>query len=154
NRAGRFEILTSPADRAPSESTATTEADNRNTRLSWATQLAPHRFAEPNSVVTAMTETTDGKVWLGTRDKGLFYLREGRVFAAVKEQSNRRINCLLASENRELWIGTDTGLARWNGAEVSSVGVPSSLRHIQIHSMIRDHDANIWVGTAGGLIRV
>ena len=152
--AGRFEILTSSADRAPSKGTTTTETDDRNTRLSWATQLEPHRFAEPNSVVISMAETTDGKVWLGTRDKGLFYISEGRVFAAEKGQSNSRINCLLALENRELWFGTDRGIVRWNGAEVTLVGVSSSLRHIQVLSMTRDHDSNIWVGTAGGLIRV
>src|SRR5262249_35645794 len=76
NRAGNFEILTFQADRALSVGTATAEADDRSTRLSWATQLEPHRFAEPNSAVTAMAETTDGKVWLGTQDKGLFYMNE------------------------------------------------------------------------------
>src|SRR5262249_27249474 len=96
NRAGRFEILTSPADRAPSKTTATTEADNRNTRLSWATQLAPHRFAKPDSAVTAMAETTSGRVWLGTQDKGLFYMDDGRVSTSLKGQFGRRINCLLA----------------------------------------------------------
>jgi ligand-binding sensor domain-containing protein/signal transduction histidine kinase len=151
---GRFEILTSPADRAPSEESATKEADNRSTVLSWATQLAPHRFAEPNSVVTSMAENTDGKVWLGTRNKGLFYMSEGKVLAAMKGQSNSKINCLLTLDNRELWVGTDTGIVRWNDAEVTSVGVPSSLRHIPVLSMIRDHDSNIWVGTDRALIRV
>jgi len=154
NRAGRFEILTAPAERAPSEGTATTEADNRNTALSWATQLAPHRFAEPNSAVISMAETTDGKIWLGTQEKGLFYMSEGRVLAAAKGQFNHRINCLLSLENRELWVGTDRGVVRWNGAEVTSAGVPSSLHDVQIRSMIRDHDSNIWVGTASGLVRV
>jgi ligand-binding sensor domain-containing protein/signal transduction histidine kinase len=154
SRAGKFEILTSLGDRAPSEGTATMEGDNRSTRLSWATHLAPHRFAEPDSVVISMAESTDGKVWLGTQDKGLFYMSGGRIFAAGEGQSNRRINCLLALENRELWLGTDRGILRWNGTEVTSLGVSSSLRRIQVLSMIRDHDSNIWVGTARGLIRV
>jgi ligand-binding sensor domain-containing protein len=154
NRGGRFEILTSPADRAPAEGTATTEADNRNTRFSWATQLVAHRFAAPNSVVISIAETSDGRVWLGTQDKGLFYMSGGKVLAARRGQFNYRINCLLALENRELWVGTDRGLVRWNGAEVTSAGVPSPLRHVQILSMVRDHDGSIWVGTVSGLIRV
>ena len=154
SRGGRFEILTAPADRASAEGTATTEADNRNTRFSWATQLVAHRFAAPNSVITSIAETPDGKVWLGTQDKGLFYMSGGRVFAAPRGQFNYRVNCLLASENRELWVGTDRGIVRWNGTEVTSAGVPLPLRNVQILSMIRDHDGNLWVGTPSGLIRV
>jgi len=154
NRGGKFEILTSPVDRAPAEGTATTEADNRNTRFSWATQLVAHRFAAPNSVITSIAETPDGKVWLGTQDRGLFYMSGGRVSAVTKGQFNYRTNCLLALENRELWVGTDTGILRWNGAEVTSAGIPPRLRNVQILSMIRDHDGNLWVGTAKGLIRV
>jgi signal transduction histidine kinase/ligand-binding sensor domain-containing protein len=136
------------------EATATTEADTRNTRLSWAIGFRPQRFAEPNSAVTAMAETADGKVWLGTRDKGLFYMSQGQVFAAGKGLPTSKVNCLLTTENPELWIGTDGGMVRWNGAEVSSAGVPPALRHSQVLSMIRDRNSNIWVGTSGGLIRV
>src|SRR5215468_9960470 len=154
NHDGRFEILTSPADRAPAEGTATTEADNRNTRFSWATQLVAHRFAAPNSVIISTAETSDGKMWLGTQDKGLFYMSGGRVFAAPRGQFNYRINCLLALANRELWVGTDRGMVRWDGAKVTLAGVPSLLRRGRILSMIRDRDGNLWVGTASGLIRV
>ena len=153
-RAGKYEILMSPSELSPPETSATTEADTRNTRLSWAIGFRPQRLAPPNSAVTAMAETADGRVWLGTRDKGLFYMSEGRVFAVGKGPTNTQINCLLAFENRDLWIGTDSGMVRWNGTEVTSSGVPDALRHMQVFSMIRDRNSNIWVGTAGGLVRV
>src|SRR5262249_12528900 len=35
-RAGKYEVLTSSSELAPPETNATTEADTRNTRLSWA----------------------------------------------------------------------------------------------------------------------
>ena len=153
-RAGKYEILMSPSELSPPEAPATTEADTRNTRLSWAIGFRPQRLAPPNSAVTAMAETADGRVWLGTRDKGLFYMSQGRVFAVGDGLPNSQINCLLAFENRELWIGTDRGMVRWNGTGVTSSGVPDALRHIRVFSMIRDRNSNIWVGTAGGLIRV
>jgi ligand-binding sensor domain-containing protein/signal transduction histidine kinase len=152
--AGKYEILMSPSELSPPEATATTEADTRNTRLSWAIGFRPQRLAPPNSAVTAMAETADGNVWLGTRDKGLFYMSQGRVFAVGQGLANTQINCLLAFENRELWIGTDSGMVRWSGTGVTSSGVPDALRHIRVFSMIRDRNSNIWVGTAGGLIRV
>jgi signal transduction histidine kinase/ligand-binding sensor domain-containing protein len=154
-RVGKFGNLTSPMQIVNSAAATMAETgDNLSSRLSWATGVATHRLAEPNSAVLSMAETTDGKVWLGTRDKGLFYVSQGRVFAASRELANTKINCLLALENQGLWIGTDRGMVRWNGAEVTSVGVPSSLRRTQVVSMIRDRDSNVWVGTSAALIRV
>ena len=154
-RNGKFEALSPMSDLANSSTAA--EPINRDvlsSRLSWATGVTPHRFAEPNSAVTAIAETGDGMVWLGTRDKGLFYLSEGRVVAAPEGPSNIKINCLLALNSRELLIGTDKGILRWNGTAVTSQGVPGALRHRQTLSIVRDRDSNIWVGTAGGLMRI
>src|SRR5262249_50481149 len=60
---------------------------------------------------------------------------------------------LLAGEY-DLWIGTDHGIARWNGVEVTSDGVPEELRRVVALSMIRDRDSNVWiVSGAGDLMR-
>lgn len=151
----RFEVLTSPDEPTSSKSTATQEIeDEQSSRLSWATGVTPHRYAEPNSAVLSMAETRDGKVWLGTQDKGLFYLSQGRVFPAGKLATITEIHSLLAFENGDLWIGTDRGVMRWNGTEITSEQVPPALRHAQILSMIRDRDSNFWVGTADRLVRV
>jgi signal transduction histidine kinase/ligand-binding sensor domain-containing protein len=151
---GKFELLSPPSE-PPSPAPGTTEVttDELSSRLSWATGVVPHRFAEPNSAVVSMAETSDGKVWLGTSDKGLFYMSQGRVVPVATGLSGARINCLLTSENQELWIGTDKGVLRWDGAKVSSLAVPLPLRHLNVLSMIRDRDSNIWLGTPGGLIR-
>ena len=154
-RAGKYQSLTPSAYSTSSTTNQTTAtSDNLSSRLSWATGVATHRFAEPNSAVISTAETADGTVWLGTRDKGLFYMREGRVHPSGMKLPDVKINCLLAGEKGELWIGTDKGIARWNGSELTSEGVPPSLRQSQILSMIRDRDANLWVGTTGGLVRV
>jgi ligand-binding sensor domain-containing protein/signal transduction histidine kinase len=154
-RNGKIEPLNPALELASSSASGKSEnKDVLSSRLSWATGVTPHRFAEPNSAVTAIAETEDGKVWLGTRDKGLFYLSEGRVVSAPNGPSNVKINCLLALNGKELFIGTDKGISRWNGTALTSQGVPSALRHTQILSIIRDRDSNIWVGTAGALRRI
>ena len=80
-RAGKYQSLTPSAYSTSSTANQTTAtSDNLSSRLSWATGVATHRFAEPNSAVISTAETADGTVWLGTRDKGLFYMREGRVY--------------------------------------------------------------------------
>jgi signal transduction histidine kinase/ligand-binding sensor domain-containing protein len=148
--AGSFETLTDE----PAESEHTTAPDNLSSRLSWATGVALHSFAKPNATITTMAETIDGKIWLGALDKGLFYLKDRQIFAVPKGLDVGKINCLLPIGNGEVWIGTDDGLVRWNGTELTRRDVNPALRHSQILSMIRDRDANIWLGTSQGLLRL
>ena len=69
-----------------------------------------------------------------------------------KKLPSSKVNCLLALQNGELWIGTDGGLVQL--AESGSAEVPPPLRDKPILAMIQDRDSNVWVGTAGGLFRV
>jgi ligand-binding sensor domain-containing protein/signal transduction histidine kinase len=150
----RFESASSEPVSAKHPAGAITETpDERSTRLSWSTGLAPHRLAVPTSAVISIATSADGNIWLGTENKGLFYLREGLVSVPPKGLPATKVNCLLPVENSELWIGTDKGLVHWNGSELTRSGVPPSLLHAEVLSMLRDRDANIWVGTTRGLLR-
>jgi PAS domain S-box-containing protein len=138
--------------------------DNRFRSLSSAARLPDaagvaksfswfDRLAAPTSVAISMTQTDDGKIWLGTENQGLFYLRGGRVSSASSGQINTKINCLLPLQNSELWVGTAKGVLRWNGTALTLAGVPSSLLNLDVLSILRDRDSNIWVGTSSGLFR-
>ena len=105
-------------------------------------------------LVISMAQTADGKIWMGTRDGGLLSPSEGGVAGVAEGLPDKKVNALLAVGERELWIGTDNGLARWNGTELAQAGLSPSLEHAQILAMTRDHESNIWVGTARGLMRV
>jgi ligand-binding sensor domain-containing protein/signal transduction histidine kinase len=110
--------------------------------------------AAPSALVISMAETPGGEVWMGTRDAGLVSLKNGKFSNVVESLPDRKINCILPVGNRELWIGTDNGVVRWTGTEVTKAGVPADLNHVQILAMIRDRESNIWIGTGKGLYRV
>jgi ligand-binding sensor domain-containing protein len=151
--AGKFDVLTAPLTPGRSDSPqAAVMNDELSSRLSWATGVATHRFAKPNTSVAAIAETSDGIIWLGTPDKGLFYLKDGQVHD-VAQRVEGRINWLLPMENGELWIGTDKGILRWTGSKITREGVPSELSKVSALSAIRDRDGNIWIGTSHGLLR-
>jgi ligand-binding sensor domain-containing protein/signal transduction histidine kinase len=122
--------------------------DQRATPFSWF-----DRLAASTSVVIAIAQTDDGKIWLGTERRGLFYLQEGRVLSASNGRGDTKTNCLLPLQNSELWVGTAKGVVRWNGTELTSAGVPPSLLNLDVLSILRDRDSNIWVGTSRGLFR-
>lgn len=155
----KFEILPSGTQGQPTPAAmAVAQGDNDLfTRFSWATGVASHRLAEPNSPVVSMAETDDGRIWLGTADKGLFFLRDGRISAVETPKTNTKkaqISSLLPLENGKLLVGTDNGIFEWDGKEISQANLPSSLGHADVFAMIRDRDSNIWIGTANGLVRV
>jgi signal transduction histidine kinase/ligand-binding sensor domain-containing protein len=108
----------------------------------------------PNFHVISMAETADGTVWMGTLDVGLFSLSGGVVSSVAPGLPDRKINCLLPVGAQELWIGTDNGVVRWNGTELTRAGLPRSFEHVQTRAMVRDREANVWIGTVGGLLRI
>jgi PAS domain S-box-containing protein len=145
----RFRSLSSAALLADAARVANGEApDQRTTPFSWF-----DRLATPTSLVISMAQTDDGKIWLGTERRGLFYLQEGHVSSALNGRVDTNIKCLLPLRNSELWVGTEKGVLHWNGTELSSAGVPSSLLKVDVRSILRDRDSNIWFGTSRGLFR-
>ena len=105
-------------------------------------------------LVISMAETDDGKVWMGTREQGLYYLNNGRVSSITSGLPDKKINSLLAIDNHDLWISTDNGVGRWNGTEFTPAGASHALEHVQGLVMMKDRESNVWVGRPGGLFRL
>lgn len=108
--------------------------------------------AELPRLIISMAETADGKVWLGSREQGLYYFHQGQV-SAFERKLPAKINTLLSRNGRDLWIGTDQGLVRWDG-ESSQVEIFKQLAGAQIVAVAADRDSNVWVGTSNGLARI
>src|SRR5829696_10531017 len=54
-----------------------------------------------------------------------------------------------------VWIGTDKGVVRWTGTEISTSGIPGVLTSLQALAMIRDRAGSIWIAAGpDGLVRV
>ena len=113
---------------------------------------APGNF--PRSPVLAVAQASDGIIWSGTRGAGLFRLDGGRATPVSDGVPDSKINCLLAGERGDLWIGTDTGMVRWSTSRMAAAG-PTSLHQFQVLALERDRDGNVWAGTdSGGLLRI
>jgi ligand-binding sensor domain-containing protein/signal transduction histidine kinase len=164
-RDGSFQDVTSDLDRSRSGVTAMCLGPNGEAlfavRLNGAFIYSKGRFeqmlstaAPTNMLVISMAKTSDGKVWMGTRDAGLFYMSEGRLSSVEKGLPDRKINSLMAGDDRELWIGTDNGVVRWNRDEPIKTGVSNIPGHAQILAITKDRESNIWIGTDKGLVRL
>ncbi len=116
--------------------------------------LATAHVLPGSSPVISIAETPDGKIWLGTLGAGLFLLADNHPAAVNASFPERKINCLLPIGQDELLVGTDNGLYHWNGRDFRQEVLPSSLGNVQILSLLRDRDSNVWAGTDRGLLRI
>ena len=108
----------------------------------------------PRTPILSLVQTPSGTIWVGTRDAGLFRLNGRRADAITKGIPDPKINCLLLDGKETLWIGTDTGIARWNGTELTAPAIPESLNRFQALAMVKDRDGNLWIGTDSRLLRL
>jgi signal transduction histidine kinase/ligand-binding sensor domain-containing protein len=116
--------------------------------------IAP-RNVLPASFIISLAEMRDGEIWFGTRDAGLLRIEGSRASRITQGLPNPKINCLLAGEDGDLWIGTDRGVTRWKAGEITRQGVPEGLSTVPAMAMIRDRDSNLWIAAGPrGLLRV
>lgn len=97
-----------------------------------------------SSMPEAITQTTDGYLWIGTYT-GLFRFDGVRFvpFSSLdgKTLPDSRIFSVLGAKDGGLWIGTGAGLARYKDGVLTIFREP----HGRINKMVEDHDGNIWM---------
>ena len=116
-------------------------------------RLAPE-LTMPRTVAISIAQTSPTKIWIGTRDLGLFTFADGQLSPSFPGLPDAKINTIVPIDDRNVWVGTDSGIARWNGTRFSTAGLPASLDRVQALTMIRDRDGNMWIGTPRGLVRL
>lgn len=88
------------------------------------------------------------RVWVGTRDYGL-YRFAGERLQLVNEPSlfGRNISTLFEDSQGNLWVGTDSGLARWDGKAWRWLTKQTGLSADRVTAIAEDHRGGLWIGT-------
>jgi ligand-binding sensor domain-containing protein len=117
--------------------------------------IASPKTISSSSFVIAAAETRDGELWLGTRDAGLVRVQGTRIARLTDGLPDLKVNCLLARENGDLWIGTDKGVVRWAGTGITRSGIPAPLQDLPALTMIQGRAGHVWIAAgAKGLFRI
>ena len=136
--------------------------------LDWSTLDQPlHDYASqawhvseglPDNLVQAITQSSDGYLWVGTRE-GLARF-DGMEFTSFTSKNtpaikNSSVTALCATVDGALWIGTDGGglLCLKNG-EFTRFDQATGLAGDNIHAIYQTRDGALWIGTATGLSRL
>lgn len=107
--------------------------------------------------ITSLTEGADGRLWVGTRDEGLFYLREGRFHRVTAEDGLADTAILATCEDGEnnLWVGTRAGgLCRLRPRQVFVWHHLDGGVEVAPRSLAESADGAVWIAAYGrGLYR-
>lgn len=76
-----------------------------------------------------------------------------REHTVLEGLAGNAVTSLARSGSGELWIGTQEGLSRFDGANFSRYGKAEGLSNIHVTSLAVGEGDVLWVGTEGGLLR-
>jgi len=103
-------------------------------------------------LINCIAVNKKGKIWVGTDFEGVFYFNNGKFVRP--EFANRlkakQINSLLIDKDENLWIGSSTGLYRWNHKQLELITKKQGLPSNFINRLLEDKEGSIWIGTRGG----
>src|SRR5215207_7721212 len=60
------------------------------------------------------------------------------------------VNVTLQTSDGFLWVGTNAGLARFDGVRFRNFGLQDGLRSVRISALAEDSQGVLWIGTSGG----
>jgi signal transduction histidine kinase/ligand-binding sensor domain-containing protein len=95
---------------------------------------------------TSTAVSVKNTVWIKAQGNAEIRLSIG------KELPGTRIQALLADREGALWIGTNSGLARWYGGKLQLLPVTDPLAKASVLTLMEDREGDLWAGTeADGL---
>lgn len=104
--------------------------------------------------IRAVLRDRTGAFWIGTAGGGALRIsRDGRIERYAAKIGTSYVSGLIQGRNSDVWIATESGVARWRDGEIvsfqHSVGAP----HQPVLSLAVVEDG-VWIGTAHGLFRL
>ncbi|ACT93169.1 histidine kinase [Dyadobacter fermentans DSM 18053] len=108
--------------------------------------------------VKGLVEDNKNNLWVATALGLNRIIFEGASVKIARQATNipYHIECIVAGQNGELWLGTTNGLFKFKAGKTSPVGqkiLTSGTASYSIYSMHLDKKGNLWLGTSHGLVK-
>ncbi len=108
-----------------------------------------------SDAVRAITDDSQGNLWIGTVEGGVNRLREGKFecFTRSNGLPSNHIFSLCEDDQSVLWAGTAGGLGRFESGKWTSFTKSEGLPNTSLSYLLDDGAGSLWIGSTAGLIR-
>lgn len=126
-----------------------------STNSPWCVRAWQTDEGLPNNIVTAITQTQDGCLWVGTpaglaRFDGIDFTEFSYLRSGVNGHPS--IHTLLPGASGGLWIAPSRGPAVHLDRQFSPAPLPANLPDANCLIVAQDRDGNAWIGYANGMV--
>jgi ligand-binding sensor domain-containing protein len=135
------------------------EADNHNNIVIGTTDGLSFRtgsnewfyFQLPGIIlrINDIKITSAGDMYFGTYNKGLYYA-DNSGFSFVDSTIFKNVTAIEEDKSGNIWFGTNNGLMKWDGSNISLLTTANGLPSNEIKSLFCDSRSRLWIGTTGG----
>src|SRR3954451_17291965 len=106
----------------------------------------------PPEPVKALAFGKDGELWLATNSQGLLRLKDGKIESMGL--STAGIRTVYMAPSGILWIGTQTGLYKYEAGTFTAYHEKDGLPAEPVACMFEDSEHTLWIGTTRGLAQM
>ena len=120
-------------------------------RIPWA------RLGRREPASALLHDAVRGGLWLGFRDGGVAYFRDGQIrasYAGAEGLGEGEVRGFYVDRNGTLWAPTVGGLSRIKDGHILTLTSQNGLPCNTVHWMMEDDARSVWLYLACGLVRI
>ena len=120
-------------------------------RIPWA------RLGRRQPASALLHDAVRGGLWLGFRDGGFAYFRDGQLrasYAGAEGLGEGEVRGFYVDRNGTLWAPTVGGLSRIKDGHILTLTSQNGLPCNTVHWMIEDDAGSVWLYLACGVVRI
>src|SRR4029453_18968587 len=115
------------------------------------------RVGRTEPAVALLHDAVKDGVWLGFRDGGVAYFKDGQLgasYASAEGLGQGMVRDFYIDGNGTLWTATEGGLSRIEDGRVLTLTSQNGLPCDTVHWMREDDSHSVWLYLACGLVRI
>jgi len=135
------------------------QASRRGDGLWLFSNKATTRLPINTGAVTAI-HGGNGEVWVGTREQGVFFLKDGKLIEHLTSDTTAgglrsdHINAVFRDREGVIWFGTDRGVCRYDRDSFRVAALSQNRESNYVRVLLNAANGEAWCGTNHGLFRL